>query len=77
MNNFGNIELLRMIGEVWRWSEGRGLEIGKDYRRYRKFQHEFKLNSPVFILVRVEREEFEQEIALVKETWDYVFPSDI
>lgn len=75
MNNFGNIEFLRMIGGVWRCSEGRGLEIGKDYRRYRKFQHEFKLNSPVFILVRVEREEL--EFALVKETLDYVFPSDI
>ncbi len=77
MNNFGNIKLLSMMEEAGLLPEGRGLEIGDAYRRYRKFQHEFRLNAPDSIPVRVEREEFEQEIALVKETWNYVFPSDI
>ncbi len=56
MNNFGNIKLLSMMEEAGLLPEGRGLEIGDAYRRYRKFQHEFRLNAPDSIPVRVERE---------------------
>lgn len=74
LNNFGNIKLLSMMEEAGLLPPGRGMEIGDAYRRFRKFQHEFRLNAPESIPVRVESEEFEKEIALVRDTWNYVFP---
>ncbi len=77
VNNFGNIKLLSMAEEAGLLPEGYGLALGDAYRRYRKYQHEFRLNAPESMPVRAEEEMFSKEIELVRKTWNLIFPQKV
>lgn len=75
VNNFGNIKMLEMASEADLIPRDLALEVSAVYRKYRRIQHEFRLNSPS-IPVRVPKEEFAEESAKVKTLWKLVFGTD-
>ena len=76
VNNFGNIKMLEMASDAGLIPKGLALEVSAIYRKYRRIQHEFRLNSPS-VPVRVPKEEFAEEAAKVRELWSLVFgPSE-
>lgn len=72
VNNFGNIKLLEMSAEAGLIPKEDALETVKIYRRYRKVQHEFRLNSPTFP-VRRPAQEYAQDAKRVQSLWQTVF----
>ena len=76
VNNFGNIKMLEMASDAGLIPKDLALEVSAIYRKYRRIQHEFRLNSPS-VPVRVPREEFAEEAQKVRELWSLVFgPSE-
>lgn len=71
-NNFGNIKMLEMAAEVNLIPEDLAFEVSAIYRRYRRIQHEFRLNSPS-VPVRIPRKETESDAKKVKQLWKLVF----
>ena len=76
VNNFGNIKMLEMASDAGLIPKDLALEVSSIYRKYRRIQHEFRLNSPS-VPVRVPKEEFADDAAKVRELWSLVFgPSE-
>ena len=76
VNNFGNIKMLEMASDAGLIPKDLALEVSAIYRKYRRIQHEFRLNSPS-VPVRVPKEEFADDAAKVRELWSLVFgPSE-
>ena len=76
VNNFGNIKMLEMVSDAGLIPKDLAFEVSAIYRKYRRIQHEFRLNSPS-VPVRVPKEEFADDAAKVRELWSLVFgPSE-
>lgn len=60
VNNFGNIKMLEMASDADLIPKDLAFEVSAIYRKYRRIQHEFRLNSPS-VPVRVPKEEFAEE----------------
>ena len=74
LGNLGNIALLRIAGELGLIDAGLAGEVGDAYRRFRKLQHELRLNNAEF--ARVPAENVAAETAAVKTLWRAVFGTD-
>lgn len=72
VNNFGNIKLLEMASDAGLAGQKEAQAVIRAYRRYRKLQHEFRLNSPN-VPVRLPRGELAPEAQAVRALWDKVF----
>ena len=72
VNNFGNIKLLEMSAEVGLIPKEMADAVVRDYRAYRKIQHEFRLNSPN-LPVRLPKEEYEIASAEIRGLWQLIF----
>ncbi len=46
VNNFGNIKMLEMASDADLIPKDLAFEVSAIYRKYRRIQHEFRLNSP-------------------------------
>jgi glutamate-ammonia-ligase adenylyltransferase len=74
LGNLGNIALLRIAGELGLIDAKLAAEVGDAYRRFRKLQHELRLNNAEF--ARVPAESVAGEVAAVKALWRAVFGTD-
>jgi glutamate-ammonia-ligase adenylyltransferase len=74
LGNLGNIALLRIAGELGLIDARLAGEVGDAYRRFRKLQHELRLNNAEF--ARVVAELVAAEAAAVKALWRGVFGTD-
>ena len=74
LGNLGNIALLRIAGELGLIDATRAGEVGDAYRRFRKLQHELRLNNAEF--ARVPPPSVAGEAAAVKSLWQAVFGTD-
>lgn len=72
VNNFGNIKMLEMASDADLIPKDLAFEVSAIYRKYRRIQHEFRLNSPS-VPVRVPKEEFAEEAQKVRALWSLVF----
>ena len=64
--------MLEMVSDAGLIPEDLALEVSSIYRKYRRIQHEFRLNSPS-LPVRVPKEEFAEEAKKVRQLWSLVF----
>jgi glutamate-ammonia-ligase adenylyltransferase len=71
LGNLGNIALLRIAGELGLIDARLAAEVGDAYRRFRKLQHELRLNNAEY--ARVPAETVGGEVAAVKALWREVF----
>jgi glutamate-ammonia-ligase adenylyltransferase len=71
LGNLGNIALLRIAGELGLVDVRLAGEAGDAYRRFRKLQHELRLNNAEF--ARVPAESVATEAAAVRALWRTVF----
>jgi glutamate-ammonia-ligase adenylyltransferase len=69
VRNLGNIALLRMAGEAGLVDGALALTVADAYRRYRKLQHELRLNSGEGEAARVAPEIVQPEAAAVRALW--------
>jgi glutamate-ammonia-ligase adenylyltransferase len=74
LGNLGNIALLRIAGELGLIDPRLAGEVGDAYRRFRKLQHELRLNNAEF--ARVAAASIAAEAAAVKALWRGVFGTD-
>ncbi len=74
LGNLGNIALLRIAGELGLIDAQLAGEVGDAYRRFRKLQHELRLNNAEF--ARVPAQSVAGEVAVVKSLWRAVFRTD-
>jgi glutamate-ammonia-ligase adenylyltransferase len=74
LGNLGNIALLRIAGELGLIDAGMGRAVGDAYRRFRKLQHELRLNNAAF--ARVPAESVTAEASTVRALWRQVFGTD-
>jgi glutamate-ammonia-ligase adenylyltransferase len=74
LGNLGNIALLRIAGELGLIEAKLAAEVGDAYRRFRKLQHELRLNNAEF--ARVQAASVASEMAAVKALWRAVFGTD-
>ncbi|MCU0765222.1 MAG: bifunctional [glutamate--ammonia ligase]-adenylyl-L-tyrosine phosphorylase/[glutamate--ammonia-ligase] adenylyltransferase [Burkholderiaceae bacterium] len=74
LGNLGNIALLRIAGELGLLDARLAAEVGDAYRRYRKLQHELRLNNAEF--ARVPADGVAAETAAVRTLWRAVFGTD-
>jgi glutamate-ammonia-ligase adenylyltransferase len=71
LGNLGNIALLRIAGELGLIDARLAGEVGDAYRRFRKLQHELRLNNAPY--ARVPAGSVAAGIAAVKALWLAVF----
>ncbi|MEG1970136.1 MAG: bifunctional [glutamate--ammonia ligase]-adenylyl-L-tyrosine phosphorylase/[glutamate--ammonia-ligase] adenylyltransferase, partial [Burkholderiaceae bacterium] len=76
VKNLGNIALLKMAGDAGLIARGLAGEVSDAYRRYRKLQHELRLNSAEGDAARVPREVVASEVAQVCGLWRAVMGTD-
>lgn len=69
VRNLGNIALLRMAGEAGLVDSTLALTVADAYRRYRKLQHELRLNSGDGEAARVAPELVQREAEAVRALW--------
>lgn len=69
VRNLGNIALLRMAGEAGLVDAPLAFTVADAYRRYRKMQHELRLNSGDGEAARVAPELVAREAQAVRELW--------
>jgi len=74
LGNLGNIALLRIAGELGLIDAGLAAEVGDAYRRFRKLQHELRLNNATY--ARVPADTVAGETAAVRTLWRAVFGTD-
>ena len=74
LGNLGNIALLRIAGELGLIEARLAAEVGDAYRRFRKLQHELRLNNAAY--ARVPKDTVAGEANAVKELWRVVFGTD-
>jgi glutamate-ammonia-ligase adenylyltransferase len=74
LGNLGNIALLRIAGELRLIDAALAAEVGDAYRRFRKLQHELRLNNAPY--ARVAAEVVAAETASVKSLWRLVFGTE-
>ena len=74
LGNLGNIALLRIAGELGLIDAKLAGEVGDAYRRFRKLQHELRLNNAEF--ARVPADGVAAETAAVRSLWRAVFGTD-
>ena len=74
LGNLGNIALLRIAGELGLIDASAARKVGDAYRRFRKLQHELRLNNAEY--ARVPAETVGSEVAAVKALWRDVFGTD-
>jgi glutamate-ammonia-ligase adenylyltransferase len=74
LGNLGNIALLRIGAELGLIDAKLAAEVGDAYRRFRKLQHELRLNNAQY--ARVPAGSVAKEVAAVKELWREVFATD-
>ena len=74
LGNLGNIALLRIAGELGLIDAKLAGEVGDAYRRFRKLQHELRLNNAEF--ARVPAGSVAAETAAVRSLWRAVFGTD-
>jgi len=74
LGNLGNIALLRIAGELRLIDAPLAAEVGDAYRRFRKLQHELRLNNAPF--ARVPAGAVAGETEAVKSLWRAVFATD-
>ena len=74
LGNLGNIALLRIAGELRLIDAALAAEVGDAYRRFRKLQHELRLNNAPY--ARVAAEVVAAETAAVKSLWRLVFGTE-
>jgi len=74
LGNLGNIALLRIAGELGLIDARLAGEAADAYRRFRKLQHELRLNNAPY--ARVPADTVAGEVAAVKELWRAVFGTE-
>jgi len=74
LGNLGNIALLRIAGELRLIDAALAAEVGDAYRRFRKLQHELRLNNAPY--ARVAADVVAAETAAVKSLWRLVFGTE-
>ena len=74
LGNLGNIALLRIAGELGLIDARLAGEVADAYRRFRKLQHELRLNNAPY--ARVPADTVAGEVATVKELWRAVFATE-
>ncbi len=74
LGNLGNIALLRIAGELGLIDAAAATRVGDAYRRFRKLQHELRLNNAAY--ARVPPAAVSGEAAAVKALWREVFGTD-
>ena len=74
LGNLGNIALLRIAGELGLIDPAAARNVGDAYRRFRKLQHELRLNDAEF--ARVPPQAVADEAAAVRALWRAVFGTD-
>jgi glutamate-ammonia-ligase adenylyltransferase len=74
LGNLGNIALLRIAGELGLIDATLAGEVAGAYRRFRKLQHELRLNNAAF--ARVHANTVSAEAAAVRALWRVVFGTD-
>ncbi len=74
LGNLGNIAVLRIAGELELIEAKLAGEAGDAYRRFRKLQHELRLNNAEF--ARVAPDSVAAEVAAVRALWRQVLGTD-
>jgi glutamate-ammonia-ligase adenylyltransferase len=74
LGNLGNIALLRIGAELGLIDAALAAKVGDAYRRFRKLQHELRLNGAEF--ARVAPDTVAAEAAAVRALWRAVFDTD-
>ncbi len=73
LNNFGNILLLSMAADAGLIDRDLADAAASGYRKYRKYQHEYRLNMADSAPVRVDKTMFAEESEKVRLLWKQVF----